>query len=107
MGKIIAGLAVVVIVAAGWMFFTDTDYEDGEMPEIDVQGGEMPDVEVRGPEVETGTRTVEVPTVDINAPEDDADGTEDEVIDDEGVNGPDVETDVNVDIEESDDPGNR
>jgi hypothetical protein len=99
MGKVIAGIVAIVLIAGGWMYFTDTDIEGGELPSVDVDGGELPDVEVRGPEVTTGTKavTIEVPTVEIDAPEDDADGEENEIIDDEGVNTPEVDVDVEVD----------
>ncbi len=51
--------------------------EEGEMPEVDVEGGNMPEYDVEGPEVdvETGTETVEVPTVDVDVDgPDDAEG---------------------------------
>lgn len=82
MGKLLAFIAVVLVAAVGWMYFTDTD----------IEGGEMPDVEISGPEVRsTGTKevTMTVPTFEVDAPEDDADGQEDEIIDDEGVEDPD------------------
>ena len=47
--------------------------EEGEMPDIDVNatGGELPEYNVEGPDVNVGTttETVEVPTVDVDAPE--------------------------------------
>ena len=48
--------------------------EEGEMPEVDVDGGNMPEFDVEGPEVnvDTGTETVEVPTLDV-----DVDGPDD------------------------------
>jgi hypothetical protein len=105
MGKWIVAIIVIILAVLGWMYFTDTDVEGGAMPEVEVEGGEMPEVDVRGPEVTTGTEevTVEVPTVDVEAPEDDADGLEDEIVDDEGLNTPDVD----VEVEESEDPENR
>ncbi|WOI52513.1 hypothetical protein [Parvularcula sp. LCG005] len=108
MGKVIAAIVVVLVAAVAWMYFTDTDVEGGEMPSVDVDGGELPDVEVRGPEVSTGTKevTMEVPTVSVDVPEDDADGLEDEVIDDEGLNAPDVDVEADVDVDDSKDPGN-
>ena len=49
--------------------------EEGEMPEI--EGGNLPEYDVEGPDVDvdSGTTTVEVPTldVDVDGP-DDADG---------------------------------
>lgn len=110
MGKWIAVVGAIVLAFLAWVIFTDTDVEGGDMPSVDVDvtgdAGELPDVEVRGPEVETGTEevTVEVPTVSVDLPEDDADGAETEVADDEGLNTPDVDADLDVDVEEDDDP---
>lgn len=78
MGKLVAVVLLVAVVAGGWMYFTDTDISDDG-------------IEVRGPEV---TRTEDkeisfnVPTYDIDAPDDDDDGEEDEIIDDDGINTP-------------------
>ena len=49
--------------------------EEGEMPDVDVEGGNMPEYDVETPDVEVGTEetTVEVPTVDVEGP-DDAEG---------------------------------
>ena len=51
--------------------------EEGSMPEVSVEGGNMPeyDVEPVDVQVETGTSTVEVPTVDVEVGQDDAEGT--------------------------------
>ena len=47
--------------------------EEGSLPEVEVQGGNMPEYDVDGPDIDVGTETkeVEVPTVDIDMPEDD------------------------------------
>ncbi len=47
------------------------------MPEVSVEEGNMPeyDVEPMDVQVETGTSTVEVPTVDVEVGQDDAEGT--------------------------------
>ncbi len=49
--------------------------KEGEMPDVDVNatGGEAPEFDVDAPSVNVGTenRTVEVPTVDVDAPQDD------------------------------------
>lgn len=47
--------------------------EEGEMPEVDVEEGELPEYDVDAPDVEVGTETkeIEVPTVDIEPPEED------------------------------------
>ena len=50
--------------------------KEGEMPDVDVNasGGQLPEFDVQGPEVNVGTenRTVEVPTVDVDLPGDNA-----------------------------------
>ena len=58
--------------------------EEGEMPDVDVEGGNLPKYDVEGPDVDIGTTTkeVEVPTVDIDMPDDD----DDEVVDEEDSN---------------------
>ncbi len=50
--------------------------EEGSMPEVSVEGGNLPeyDVEPVDVQVETGTTTVEVPTVDVEVGQDDAEG---------------------------------
>ena len=47
--------------------------EEGELPEIEVKEGNMPEVEVTGPDVEVGTeeKTIEVPDIDVDLPEED------------------------------------
>ncbi|MEE4212267.1 MAG: hypothetical protein V2I43_23750 [Parvularcula sp.] len=110
MGKIIAAIVVVIVAFLGWTFLTDTDVEGGRAPDVDVDvsgdAGELPDVDVRGPDVTTGEREVTVPTIDIEPPEDDADGYEDEFADDEGLDDePELEETYNEDEEM--DPPNR
>ncbi len=50
--------------------------EEGDMPEVNVEGGNLPEFDVEGPDidVDTGTTTVEVPTLDVDASVGDADG---------------------------------
>jgi uncharacterized lipoprotein len=47
--------------------------KEGEMPDVDVNatGGQLPEYNVEGPDVNVGTenRTVQVPTVDVDVPE--------------------------------------
>lgn len=49
--------------------------QEGRMPDVDVdvRGGQMPEYDVDTPDVEVGTekKTIEVPDVDIEMPEDD------------------------------------
>lgn len=48
--------------------------QEGEMPDVDVDGGKMPKYNVKTPDVEIGTETkeVEVPTIDVEMPEDES-----------------------------------
>ena len=47
--------------------------KEGEMPDVDVNatGGQLPEYNVEGPDVNVGTenKTVQVPTVDVDVPE--------------------------------------
>ncbi|MBA3525455.1 MAG: hypothetical protein H0T82_00825 [Sphingomonas sp.] len=49
--------------------------KEGDMPEVDVNasGGALPEYDVDAPSVNVGTenKTVQVPTVDVDAPKDD------------------------------------
>lgn len=70
--KMLAAASFVALAAC------DVDQtKEGDMPDIDVNasGGQLPEYDVEGPEVNVGTenKVVQVPTVDIDAPED-ADG---------------------------------
>lgn len=42
--------------------------EEGSMPEVEVEGGNLPEYDVEGPDVDVdaGTTTVEVPTLDVD-----------------------------------------
>ncbi len=66
-----------MIIAAGCLAFAACDVDqtkEGDMPEVDVNasGGQLPEYNVEGPSVNVGTenKTVEVPTVDVDAPKD-------------------------------------
>lgn len=50
--------------------------EEGAAPDIDINAGELPefDVETADVNVTTGTRTVEIPTADVDVNVPDADG---------------------------------
>ena len=64
----------------GAVLFTACDVdqtEEGEMPEVSVEGGNMPEYDVDGPKVETGTKEIEVPTIeDVELPDDDDEAVE-------------------------------
>lgn len=70
--KLLIGASCLVLGAC------DVDQtKEGNLPDIDVNasGGQLPEFEVEGPEVNVGTenKVIQVPTVDVDAPED-ADG---------------------------------
>ncbi len=47
--------------------------EEGSLPEVEVKGGNMPEYDVDAPDVDVGTeeKTITVPDVDIDMPDDD------------------------------------
>ena len=68
--KILVGASCFAIAAC------DVDQtKEGDMPDVDVNasGGQLPEFNVEGPTVDVGTenKTVEVPTVDVDVPDDD------------------------------------
>lgn len=72
--------AVKVLIGAGCFALAACDVDqtkEGELPEVEVNasGGQLPEFEVEGPTVNVGTenKTIQVPTVDVDAPKD-ADG---------------------------------
>lgn len=71
-------IITTMFVAAGCLGLAACDVDqtqEGEMPEVEVNatGGQMPEFDVDGPTVNVGTenKTIEVPTVDVDAPQDD------------------------------------
>ena len=74
-GVIIAGAAAAAAIGIG-IYMVDIDMtEEGALPDIDlsVDGGNLPEFDVETGDIETGTKevTVEVPTIDIETPEED------------------------------------
>lgn len=72
-----------VVAAALTLSACDVDKEaDGKMPEVDVdvdtKPGKLPEYSVEGPEVKTGTKKVEVevPTIDVDLPEEEENATD-------------------------------
>ena len=68
--------ALVLGVATLGLAACDVDQtEEAELPDVDVEGGNMPEFDVETADVDVGSETmeVEVPTVDVDMP-DDADG---------------------------------
>ena len=73
MKKIIAALAGASCLAG--LAACDVDKtKNGAMPDVDVNvsGGQLPEYNVQGPDVQVGTenKTVQVPTVDVDLPND-------------------------------------
>ena len=71
-------IITTMLVAAGCLGLAACDVDqtkEGELPEVEVNasGGEMPEFDVDAPTVNVGTenKTIEVPTVDVDAPKDD------------------------------------
>ena len=71
---------IKMLVGAGCLALVACDVDqtkEGEMPDVDVNasGGQLPEFNVEGPSVNVGTenKTVEVPTVDVDIP-DEAEG---------------------------------
>ena len=65
-----------IILASSCLALAGCDVDqtkEGEMPDVDVNasGGQLPEYNVTGPEVNVGTenKTVQVPTVDVDVPE--------------------------------------
>lgn len=48
--------------------------QEGKLPDVnvDVEPGRMPEYDVRGPDVDLGTKKVEVPTLDVDMPKENA-----------------------------------
>lgn len=68
----------LAILIAGGFAVTACDVDqtkEAELPDVDVNatGGQLPEYDVDAPSVNVGTenKTVEVPTVDVDAPKDD------------------------------------
>ena len=75
-GTIIAAVVAVIAIAFG-VYMIDIDQtEEGSLPDVDIsmEGGNMPEFDAEVGDIETGTETVtmEVPTLDIQSPEEDA-----------------------------------
>ena len=73
---------IKVLVGASCFAMAACDVDqtkEGEMPDVDVNasGGQLPEFNVEGPEVNVGTenKTVQVPTVDVDVPDEDENNT--------------------------------
>ena len=68
--------ALVLTAATLGLAACDVDQtEEAELPDVDVEGGNMPEFDVETADVDVGSEevTVDVPTVDVDMP-DDAEG---------------------------------
>lgn len=68
---------VILLAAASGLAACDVDQtKNGSLPDVDVNvtGGQLPEYNVTGPEVNVGTenKTVQVPTVDVKVPTENA-----------------------------------
>ncbi|MBT8423666.1 MAG: hypothetical protein HKN98_01700 [Silicimonas sp.] len=72
-GIIAAVIAAVAVVAFGIYYFDVDQTQDASLPDVDisVEGGEMPEYDVETGDVDVGTEevTIQVPTVDVESPE--------------------------------------
>jgi len=71
---------IKMLIVAGCFATIGCDVDqtkEGKLPDVDVNatGGQLPEFDVEGPTVNVGTenKTIQVPTVDVDAPKD-ADG---------------------------------
>ena len=71
---------LTMLIVAGSFAVTACDVDqtkEAKLPDVDVNatGGQLPEFNVEGPTVNVGTenKTIQVPTIDVNAPKD-ADG---------------------------------
>lgn len=104
-GWIIGGVALLALGAAV-VYLTDVDLtQTAELPEVSVEGGQMPAVDVDVADVDVGTRevTVDVPTIDIDPPQEgeEADDLADNI--DVEVDA-DIDADFDADVEVEDEP---
>ena len=72
--------SVKMLIVAGCFAISACDVDqtkEGKLPDVDVNatGGQLPEFNVEGPTVNVGTenKTIQVPTIDVDAPKD-ADG---------------------------------
>lgn len=74
-GVIISGVAAVVAIGFG-IYMVDVDMtKEASLPDVDVsiESGNLPEFDVETDDIEIGTKevTMEVPTIDIETPEED------------------------------------
>ena len=71
--------SIKMLVGASFLAFAACDVDqtkEGEMPDVDVNasGGQVPEFNVEGPDVNVGmeNKTVQVPDVDVDVPDENA-----------------------------------
>ncbi len=73
MNVVVRALGIVAFLSASACDVDQT--KEGSLPDVEVNasGGQIPEFDVDAPSVNVGTetRTIEVPTVDVDAPKDD------------------------------------
>ena len=78
MNKTYFAASAFALAAALGSVGCDVDVDAPELPEV--EGGSLGDIDVTPPEIETGTATLEVPTIGLDIPEEgDTDAGETEV----------------------------
>lgn len=75
-GKVMMKNAAKILLGVSFLGIAACDVDqtkEGKLPDVDVNtsGGQLPEFNVEGPEVNVGTenKTIEVPTVDVNLPD--------------------------------------
>ena len=76
LGYVLGAIVIALLVAFG-IYFVDVDQtQEGELPDVDVsvEGGQLPEADAEVGDIDVGTEEVEVevPTVDIQSPEEEA-----------------------------------
>ncbi len=68
-------IALTAVATLGLAACDIDQTEEGALPDVDVEGGNLPEFDVETADVDVGTEeaTIEVPTLDVDMP-DDADG---------------------------------
>ncbi|MEO0751323.1 MAG: hypothetical protein AAFY25_05935 [Pseudomonadota bacterium] len=76
-GSILAAIIAVALVGFGVYMIDINQTEEASLPDVDisVEGGNMPEYDAEVGDIDVGTEevTVDVPTIDVESPEEDAD----------------------------------
>ena len=98
MNKTYFAASAFALTAALGSIGCDVDVDAPELPEYEkVEDGSMGDIDITPPEITTGTKTIEVPTIGLDIPEEgDTDAGETEV-----EQGLETDTLVGEDVEDT------